>query len=165
MPRHRASSFAFCPGQHGFSLIELMIAVVIVGILAAIALPAYNDSVRRGRRSEAFAALASVQQAQERWRGNRALYATPGQLTLPPPPAASAGLGQLATTPAGYYRIAITSSNATGYEATATAVSGTTQAQDGDCKILGVLMQGGNITNGSGASAVTYPDANRCWHN
>jgi type IV pilus assembly protein PilA len=45
--------------QQGFTLIELMIVVAIVGILAAIAIPAYNDYVARSKVSEALAALGA----------------------------------------------------------------------------------------------------------
>lgn len=51
----------------GFTLIELMIVVAIVGILAAIAYPAYTDSVLKGRRAQARTALLELMQQQERY--------------------------------------------------------------------------------------------------
>lgn len=60
----------------GFTLIELMIVVAIVGILAAIAYPAYTDSVRKGRRAEARAALMNLLQQQERYMTQNSSYET-----------------------------------------------------------------------------------------
>jgi type IV pilus assembly protein PilE len=58
--------------QRGFTLIEVMISVAIVGILMAVALPAYSDYVIRGRLSEAFTALGGAQPAAEQfWSNNR----------------------------------------------------------------------------------------------
>ena len=146
--------------RRGFTLIEIMIAVVIVAILAAIALPSFRDSVRKSRRSEAFAALSALQQAQERWRGNRAEYAADTQLT----PAVNAnppGLGLGRTTPNGYYTLLLSGSDATGYTATATGQAG--QAEDATCKLLIVRVAGGNFNYGSGAAAVDWTDSGRCW--
>ena len=50
----------------GFTLIEVMIVVAIVGILAAIAMPSYNEYIRRGHRAEARAALLQGAQWMER---------------------------------------------------------------------------------------------------
>lgn len=52
--------------MRGVTLIELMIAVVIVGILAAVAYPSYQDQVRKTRRSDGQAALLDVAQRLER---------------------------------------------------------------------------------------------------
>ena len=149
-------------GQRGFTLIELMIAVVVVAILAMVALPAYQDSIHRNRRSEAVTALMAVQQAQERWRSNHSRYANDGEMTASPtadPP----GLGLPATTSSGYYGIAISEPSVAGYIATARAVAGTSQAKDGDCKVLAVRMAGGNLSYGSGSGTVDWADPGRCW--
>jgi type IV pilus assembly protein PilE len=53
--------------MRGFTLIELMIVVAVVGILAAIAYPAYTDSVMKGKRAQARTALLELMQQQERY--------------------------------------------------------------------------------------------------
>jgi len=58
----------------GFTLIELMIVVSIVGILATIAYPAYQDYVRRAARAEARAAMLNMAQLQERNFSDRGAY-------------------------------------------------------------------------------------------
>lgn len=60
--------------QRGFTLIELMIVVAVLGIIAAIALPAYNDFIRTGRRGEATGNVGAVQMALERWRAENPSY-------------------------------------------------------------------------------------------
>lgn len=53
--------------NYGFSLIELMIVVAIIGILAGIAYPAYTSSIVKGKRAEARTALTELMQQQERF--------------------------------------------------------------------------------------------------
>ena len=60
--------------EAGFSLIEIIIVVVIVGILATIALPAYQDSVRKGQRSDAKAGLLGVASRMEQFMLDRGTY-------------------------------------------------------------------------------------------
>lgn len=51
--------------QRGFTLIEMMIVVAVIGILAAVAYPSYLDQVRKGRRAEAQAALLNIGAKQQ----------------------------------------------------------------------------------------------------
>jgi type IV pilus assembly protein PilE len=62
-------------GQQGVTLIELMVVVVIVGILAAVAIPTYRAYVVRSNRSEAKTALLSTAQNLERCYTNSTPYA------------------------------------------------------------------------------------------
>jgi type IV pilus assembly protein PilE len=61
-------------GKEGVTLLEVMIVVVIVGILAAVAIPAYNNYITRSRRSAAFVALETVRAAQEMYRAEKGEY-------------------------------------------------------------------------------------------
>lgn len=135
------------------TLIEVVIVMAIVAILAAIAWPAYQDSVRKGRRSDAMAALAQVMQAQERFRSNSAEYAkTLTALNLP------------SASPQGYYTTLVVSADAATYEVQASVVSGKSQAQDTQCVTLTARMNRGQITYASAASggaANVTPDP--CW--
>ena len=58
----------------GFTLLELLIAMVVLAIVTAVAMPMFQDSVRKSRRADAMAALTQVMQAQERFRANNAGY-------------------------------------------------------------------------------------------
>src|SRR5574341_1335104 len=60
--------------QHGFTVIELMIAVAIIAILAAVALPAYNDYVQRAKLTEAFTALADFRVRMEQFYQDNRRY-------------------------------------------------------------------------------------------
>ena len=125
----------------GFTLIELMLVVAVVGILAAIAMPAYSGYIQKSRRTDATVAIRAVQFAQEKYRGNNTSY---GSLT---------DIGMPATTESGYYTIAVSSATATGYVVTATAVSGKSQSTDSDCTSIQLQQAAGSIT--------TTPSA--CW--
>lgn len=68
--------------QRGFTLIEIMIVVAIVGILTAIAMPSYNEYIRRGHRADARAGLLQAQQYLERASTATGVYPTALPATL-----------------------------------------------------------------------------------
>ena len=115
--------------SRGFTLIELMIAVAVVGILAAIAYPSYQDSVRKARRADAKSALLDAAQRQERF------FTENNQYT------ATIGTGGLnlssATTTDGFYTLTLAAPVVNGrrntFTVTATPVAGSTQAKDTTC--------------------------------
>ena len=62
--------------QHGFTLIEMMVVVAIIGILAAIAYPSYTEYVKRGNRTEGQALLSDAAARQERYFSQNNAYVT-----------------------------------------------------------------------------------------
>lgn len=60
----------------GFTLVELMVAVAILGILASIVLPSYQDYLRKGRRSAAQSVLMDVAQKQQQYLLDSRSYAS-----------------------------------------------------------------------------------------
>ena len=149
--------------RSGFTLVELLIAVIIIAVLTSVAMPSFLDAIRKGRRSEAFTAINAVQQAQERFRANNQSFATSmvAAVNATPP-----GLGLASTTtPSGYYTLALSNVAPSSYTITATAVSGTSQANDSECVRLQVAVNGGNMVNGSynGGGTLNEAVGNRCW--
>ena len=61
--------------QQGFTLMEVLVTIVIVGILSAVAIPAYSNHVTRSRTAEAFTALGAAQMNAEQFWNNERSYA------------------------------------------------------------------------------------------
>ena len=142
----------------GFSLVELMVAVLIVGILTSIALPAYNGQIRRSRRTEARTALLDLAAREERFMAANNTY------TADP-----AALGYTAfdvPVSNGYYQLA-TPTNISGgtatapatFRLTATPVTGKGQDKDRDCASFVVDQTGMRTAKNSGNTDNT----DTCW--
>lgn len=72
-------------GQDGFTLVEIMITVAIVGILTAVALPNYRDYTTRARLTEAFSTLSAAQaNAEQFWSNTRSYSGFGAASTFPP---------------------------------------------------------------------------------
>jgi len=87
-------------GQRGFTLIELVIAMVIASILAAIAIPSYNSYIMKSRRTEAKSALLNLASLEERFYSTNNTYSA-----LPTDLGYTAGPGVAFPVGSGYYNI------------------------------------------------------------
>jgi type IV pilus assembly protein PilE len=139
----------------GITLIELLVVIMIVGILAAIAVPIYTNYMVRARRADAKVALEQVRAAQEMWRAERGSYAIDSgataevrlQNTMGVPP----------TTINIYYTWSLTTKTATTFTARATPTGN--QATDGWLQI----NQDGTKTDQAGFGLYSYPDPRCKW--
>ncbi len=132
-----------CNRQKGFSLIELMIVITIVGLLASVALPKYREHVIQSRRSEARSAIEEIRNLQYEFFQNYKRYGT------------LAEINQATTTPGGYYQLGVTA-NLLRFSATATAIGN--QASDQECAVFS-LTSVDTFISYNASSSQTYD----CW--
>ena len=137
----------------GFTLIEVMIVVVIVGILVAVALPGYQGSMQKGRRADAKAALLDVAGRQEQYMLDRGTYTDDMEdLGFDDDPMDSEE---------GHYTVDATDcSGGTSdldrcYRLTATPKAGSPQVDDARCTTI--------VLGSNGAKTATGSDVDSCW--
>lgn len=137
--------------QKGFTLIELMVTVAIVGIIAGIAYPSYLKSMQKGRRADAKGALTQASQALERCYSTYGVYNSSN----------CAEVSALTTgfkSPKSYYTLSATETG-TSYTVSATAVSGGPQANDTGCTVMN--LSGTGVQSSGSTSSTT--DSGSCW--
>lgn len=136
----------------GFTLIEMMCAVALTGVISSIAYPTYKKVIHKARRSDAQIALMQLQMSEERYRSEHSSY---GSLVE---------LGSAASTPSGQYTLTIASPSETGFRAQ--AVASGVQASDTTCHYMQITVDGLNVSylSGSDASLSNTAATNKqCW--
>lgn len=131
----------------GFTLIELMITVVILGIIASIALPSYQQQVRKTKRSDAKSALTELVNRQEKYFSQCLVYTN---LVDKPFPVnkndcgVNAGLGASTSSKDNLYTLSATfvAGPPSTYVLTATAVATKSQNNDTGCTVLTINSAG-----------------------
>lgn len=134
--------------SQGFSLIELLIAMAILGIIMAVAVPSYSAYVTESRRVDAQIALRDQAQKMERCRTQTFTY-------VGCKPTADAD------SPDGYYTIGFGTPTKSAYTLTATPVTGKSQASDAACTTLTLNQTG--LTGATGSSVNTTDPDGDCW--
>ncbi len=135
----------------GFTLIEIVVAVLIAGLLAAIALPSYLDQVRKSRRADAFDAISQVRQQQERHRSQNPSYAD-----------SLAALRLAERSSAGHYQLRLSEAGPQGFILHVRPSPGGRQAGDKDCTEL-VLQVFRGLQTQTAFSQDGADSTARCW--
>ena len=131
--------------KKGFTLLEIIIVIIIVGVLASLALPRFFSTIEYSRSTEAFSNLAAVRQALERCYLQRSgNYAGCTAFT-------SLDIGDPANSPNAHFSYVISAASATGYTITVTR-----NTQDGGAatSIIAMIQTTTGVTrSGVGAFA------------
>lgn len=123
----------------GFTLAEILTALVVIAVLTAIAIPAWRTHLLRVRRADATAALLALQAAQDRHFARHARYAATTLLEGAPPE----GLGLTAISPQGHYDLTLdTDADGFAYRAYARPRAAQGQADDQRCAEFGIDQNG-----------------------
>jgi type IV pilus assembly protein PilE len=131
----------------GFTLVELMIVIAIIGIISAIAIPSYDSYMKKSRRADAKVALSKMADHQERYYLQNNTYS-----------AAVSDVGGAATEE-GFYTLSINSADVNGFQLTATAVPGGQQANDTDCLLMYLSSTGARESGAAPGGG----DLKNCW--
>lgn len=135
----------------GFSLIELMVAVAIIGILSAVAIPAYSDYVMRGKMTEAFTGLADGRVRMEQYFQDNRSYRTN--------PVNNNDCGIVAALPQSkYFTFACSATSASLYTITATG-----KGAQGMGGIEYSIDQSNGKASNISKSGWNNPNPNTCW--
>ncbi len=140
----------------GFTLIDLLAAMVVFSVLAAIVYPSYLNQLRKTRRAEAATELVSLAHAQERFFARFRTYTS--VVGAPDPCAGQAcGLGKSSNLSANEYYLLTSNGNATSYTLTATANG--LQFDDTDCRTFTI----NNVDIKGAANASSQDSTDICW--
>jgi type IV pilus assembly protein PilE len=139
---HKSSALRVPKAIAGFTLIELMIVVAIIGILASIALPAYRDSYIKSRRADVQSQLVSHAQALERYFTTSGRYVTAAG-------GATCGVTTATALPAtSHYTFGVVCADNT-FTITATPVTTSSQKNDGTQTLDNTGAKDGTVGNGN----------------